>query len=541
MTLGRVASKCDLAVPWDPRISGVHAQLRWEPGRCLLRVRRLDQSVNPVFLEGKDQGFEEFLVLPGQIFSIGSTSFTCRQTTSAPSSTEGNTIIANVPNFQSSASLAALRQARYTDADKRIEILASLPELIRFSPSEQELESKVAEVLVAGVANADIAGVVRLTSGEDAAEPEVEVRASAQRANLRAGAVVLEPSRRLVHAAVQRRQAVFYRWDLPIPQGSFTAHPSFHWALCVPLLETVSAAGGSWALYAAGNVLSRQIMAPEAGPTSDLKFAGIVADIFASLREVYKLQAEQVKRNASLALAHEIQAGLFPRTLPALEGYELAAGSRSADATGGDYYDVLTLASGKLGLVVADVCGHGLGPSLLMASLRATLRGLAVYEPPPDVLVSDVGQALYADLSPQFRFITLLYGALCPTQHRFCFANAGHGPVVLHFQSATDQFRSLADDDKGGAPLGISRERYQSGDPVALLPGDILILGSDGIVEAGHDKERFGMERLMQLIRQLKAKPLQELHDEIMEAAMSFAEGARPDDDLTLLLVRRNS
>ena len=146
----------------------------------------------------------------------------------------------------------------------------------------------------------------------------------------------------------------------------------------------------------------------------------------------------------------------------------------------------------------------------------------------------------YADLSPQFRFITLLYGSLCPIQHRFCFANAGHGPVVLHFQSATDQFRSLADDDKSGSPLGILRERYQSGDPVALLPGDILILGSDGIVEARHDKERFGMERLMRLIRQLKAKPLQELHDEIMEAAMSFAEGARPDDDLTLLLVRRN-
>jgi serine phosphatase RsbU (regulator of sigma subunit) len=546
VTLGRVAGKCDLAVPWDQKISGVHAQLSWEPSRCLLRVRRLERSVNPVYLERKDQGFEEFLVLPGQIFSIGATHFTCRQTTAGPGSTQSD-ILGNVPNFQSSASLAALRQARYTDADKRIEILASLPELIRFSPSEQELESKVAEVLVAGVANADIAGVVRLTSGEDAAEPVVEVRASAQRADLRAG-TVLEPSRRLVHAAVQRRQAVFYRWDHPIPQGftahtapqGFTAHTAFHWALCVPLPETVSATNGNWALYVAGNVSSPQIMAPEAGPTSDLKFAGIVADIFASLREVHKLQAEQVRRDASLALAHEIQAGLFPRSLPAVDGYELAAGSRSADATGGDYYDVLTLASGKLGLVIADVCGHGLGPSLLMASLRATLRGLAVHEPPPDVLVSDVGQALYADLSPQFRFITMLYGALCPLRHHFCFANAGHGPVVLHFQSATDHFRSLADDDKGGGPLGILRERYQSGDPVALLPGDILILGSDGIVEAGHGKEKFGMERLMQLIRQLKANPLQELHDEIMEAAMSFEEGARPDDDLTLLLVRRN-
>src|SRR3954454_3820372 len=169
VTLGRVPSKCDMGVPWDPRISGTHASLVWDDG--VLCVRRLEASVNAVRREGKDQGFEEFLVSPGQSFSIGSTTFTVSEEDAGRPS----------PNFQSSATLASLHQARYTDPDKRIEILASLPELIRFSPSDKELETRVAEVLVQGVAHAVVAGVVRLTTAEGA-EPEVEVRASATRA-----------------------------------------------------------------------------------------------------------------------------------------------------------------------------------------------------------------------------------------------------------------------------------------------------------------------------------------------------------------------
>src|SRR5262249_17369822 len=151
--------------------------------------------------------------------------------------------------------------------------------------------------------------------------------------------------------AVRSRQAVFYRWDRELQEAS-TLRASFDWALCVPLPEPISA---GWALYAAGHVLSPPgVKAPDAAPTGDLQFAGVVADIFASLHGVCKLQAGQGKGPPSLALAHEIQAGFSPRTLPALEGYDLAAGSRPAEATGGDYYDALSLPSGRLGLVVAD-------------------------------------------------------------------------------------------------------------------------------------------------------------------------------------------
>src|SRR5262245_61300672 len=115
-TLGRHPTKCDLVVPWDRRISGVHLLLSWGDGK--LRVRRLEPTVNPVLLEGTDQGFEEFVVLPGQVFSIGTTSFTV-QTDSQPAAPGGRSREANEdikdPDFQSTSTLAALRQVRYTD------------------------------------------------------------------------------------------------------------------------------------------------------------------------------------------------------------------------------------------------------------------------------------------------------------------------------------------------------------------------------------------------------------------------------------------
>ena len=129
---------------------------------------------------------------------------------------------------------------------------------------------------------------------------------------------------------------------------------------------------------------------------------------------------------------------------------------------------MLPLASGRFGLVIADVCGHGLGPSLLMASVRAMLRGFSLREPAAEVLVSDLNHALHDDLSPRHRFITLLYGALDPVAHQFHYANAGHGPVALHLQPARNGVQSLCDDAARGLPLGILKDVYE---PCARRPG----------------------------------------------------------------------
>jgi serine phosphatase RsbU (regulator of sigma subunit) len=249
---------------------------------------------------------------------------------------------------------------------------------------------------------------------------------------------------------------------------------------------------------------------------------------------------EKVRLLTALQVAHEIQAGFFPQRLPEVPGYDLAASSRSAEATGGDYYDVLALAPDRVGLVVADVCGHGLGPSLLMASLRALLRALAARAQSPEALLADLNEALFADLVPKHRFVTILYGQLVPAEHRFLYANAGHGPVVLHVRAGPGQVCSLVDDEARGCPLGFIKEPYRACTPVDLAPGDLLVLGSDGLVETRRNGECFGMARLSQVLLEGRDRPLPLLVEDLFTQTTAFQE-QQLNDDLTLLLVRRQA
>jgi serine phosphatase RsbU (regulator of sigma subunit) len=213
--------------------------------------------------------------------------------------------------------------------------------------------------------------------------------------------------------------------------------------------------------------------------------------------------------------------------------------SQPADATGGDYYDVIPLASGKVGIAVADVCGHGFGPSLLMASARAMLRGIAAREPAVEQLMSDLAQAMYADLQRVRRFITFLYGTLDPAEHAFHYANAGHGPVALHLNLKDVEFLSLVDDEARGCPLGWFTETYDACTPVRLAPGDLIILGTDGIVETRRDGECFGMERMCEFVLRRCRNPLQTILNELVDASITFNESSSLDDDFTLLILRR--
>lgn len=250
-----------------------------------------------------------------------------------------------------------------------------------------------------------------------------------------------------------------------------------------------------------------------------------------------RLELEQMQ--FQLHVARDIQAAFFPRQLPDLAGYELVAHTQPADAVGGDYYDCLPLADGRLGLAVADVSGHGLGPSLLMSGLRSALRGLATVEDEPARLLTRLNEALFDDLTPRHRFISVLYGVLDPTEHVFRYANAGHGPAVLHLAADQLRFASLAEDAAQGCPLGIVRDEYGSCQPVRLAPGDLLVLASDGVVETRRQKESFGLERLRALLTEHRAAPLEKLRDAIIQAVTSFHPANRPDDDLTLLVLRR--
>jgi phosphoserine phosphatase len=241
--------------------------------------------------------------------------------------------------------------------------------------------------------------------------------------------------------------------------------------------------------------------------------------------------------DASLRVARQVQRRFMPGRLPQLAGYEVATWWFPNEAVGGDYCDVIQLASGDVVLCVADVSGHGLGPSLLMASVRAALRALLLAHDSPRVLLEQLARAL-ADDFEHGSFITMCLARLVPARHELTFANAGHGPALL-WQAASDQFVDL---NSTGVPLGvIVPTDYPLGPSLAIQPGDLLVLATDGIVES-FDKggEQFGIERLRQLITRLAGAPIQELVRSIGRQVELHYVGDSPPDDLTVLALRRS-
>lgn len=253
-------------------------------------------------------------------------------------------------------------------------------------------------------------------------------------------------------------------------------------------------------------------------------------------RMVEELQLQQ-RTQASLNVARDIQRGFMPRELPRIPGYESASWWAANEAIGGDYCDVMGLQDGRIALAIADVSGHGLGPSLIMASLRAALHALVLEHSAPEVLLNLVGRSLGNDLRDG-RFITMIMAALDFRTHSLEYANAGHGPA-LHYEALTDEFNTL---ESTGMPLGVfDRPEYPQGWPIDLEVGDLIFLCTDGIVEAMNEEgTHFGQKRLEELIRQHASAPLQQMVEHIGTEVEAHFEGDSPPDDLTILVLRRN-
>ncbi len=252
------------------------------------------------------------------------------------------------------------------------------------------------------------------------------------------------------------------------------------------------------------------------------------------------LLLEEARRSheiqVSIEMARSIQAGFLPARLPNIPGYEVAAWWQPAEAVGGDYYDLVDLPNGRLGLAVADVSGHGVAASLIMASVRAMLHVLTRTLSEPDEIISLLSETIDPDLHEE-RFITFLMVALDPQTHEVTFANAGHGPA-LHFSREPQTFRKL---NSTGLPMGFLTDfKMPRGQPISLEAGDLLLLATDGAIELRNNQdEMFGLERLEQIVRENRHLPAPEMLNVIRKAITSFNKEEHPPDDITLLLLER--
>jgi phosphoserine phosphatase RsbU/P len=250
-----------------------------------------------------------------------------------------------------------------------------------------------------------------------------------------------------------------------------------------------------------------------------------------------------------LAVARRIQQSFLPRQLPALPGWQLAAISRGAQAVGGDFYDCIPLADGRLGLVVADACGKGVTAALFVALTRSLLRAASlapwVFQDDPALdaesvltgamrLVNDYICREHADST---MFITLFYGVLDPASGQLAYVNAGHNPPLL-IRAGDD---AIVETEGGALPLGVMSSQQYEVLRATVSPGERLVAFSDGITEAMDPAgELFGYDRLYAALRSHAARSSGDLVDALIAEVDRFANGAPQSDDLTLLVLTRS-
>ena len=191
-------------------------------------------------------------------------------------------------------------------------------------------------------------------------------------------------------------------------------------------------------------------------------------------------QAELMRNREQFAAAREIQQRLFPHAPPSLPGLEFAGASQPAESAGGDYFDYLPLPGGAVGLVVADVSGHGVASAMLMAEARAYLRLLSREVGDPGLVLTAANRALAEDLGKD-RYITMLLVRVDPVTRRMTYASAGHPEAVLYGPDGA----ARASLRRTGPPLGRRPGAvYASSEERLLERGETLLLVTDGIDEA---------------------------------------------------------
>lgn len=247
--------------------------------------------------------------------------------------------------------------------------------------------------------------------------------------------------------------------------------------------------------------------------------------------ELAASRRELARKEAELSFALKVQQALLPRELPDAGGLEFSAVCIPASGISGDYYDVLQLPDGRLVFAIADISGKGLSAAILMANLQAFFRVVASSGSPPGEVCRKLNHHFH-QVTDSSRFATFFYGEWHPVERRLRFVNAGHNPPIL-LGSGTRQALQ-----KGGIPLGIFPDsEFETGE-VRLDVGDLLVLFSDGITEAGaRDGKEFGEERLHALIDQRDGDSLADLESKVLQAVRAWT-GDEVEDDMTLVLIR---
>jgi len=250
------------------------------------------------------------------------------------------------------------------------------------------------------------------------------------------------------------------------------------------------------------------------------------------LAEVAERQRDELANE--IQLAAEVQQGILPRSIPHVPGFEFAARMYPAKTVAGDYYGFIELPAGEIAVVIADVSGKGVAAGLLMPSIEVALRMDAARFPSTSDLLQTFNNVV-CEITSGLRFISLFYGKLCPQSHSLEYTNAGHNPPLV-IRAGTDPSPL----DKGGPVLGVLPDSHYESAKISLRQGDVLVLYTDGAVEAENPAgEQYSAERLSRTVSLHLQQNASELIETIYTSVIEFRQTTSLADDLTLVLLKK--
>jgi phosphoserine phosphatase RsbU/P len=268
-------------------------------------------------------------------------------------------------------------------------------------------------------------------------------------------------------------------------------------------------------------------------------FSGFVHDITSRKKAEQQIRQAQINlaiNQNEIRIAQQIQSSLLPSVSIKASDFEVKGFCLPADRVGGDYFDYFFRGDSFLDIVIADVSGHSIGPSLFMVETRSAIRAQANRAETPSETLAVLNNFLYHDLNNSDFFISLFYLQYDINNQQLRYANAGHPPpLFFSFQDGT-----CKELDAEGLILGVYKNVTFEEKIISLAENDVVLLYTDGLTEAENaGGEPFGLERVREIFMAHSRQPLQIIIDALFTQLKQFCQSEKFNDDITLMVFKR--
>ena len=277
--------------------------------------------------------------------------------------------------------------------------------------------------------------------------------------------------------------------------------------------------------------------------TKPVDFEDLTITIDRTMRNLFEWREALSSRDKLVALQNEldvassIQQSILPTQFPKSDDYQIAANMEPARNVGGDFFDILRLEYGRVGIAVADVSDKGVPAALFMMSSRTLLKGAAIGSETPGDVLREVNDLLNEE-NDTTMFVTVVYAMYDPQTHKVTYANGGHNPPLVVHADGSSELLPLT----GGIALGIAPGIHYEQTSVLLSPGDTVFFYTDGVTEAMNEHgEEFGIERLQEVFEPSPPTDSETATAAVFEAVHAFAGDTDQSDDITCVTFHRSA